>query len=336
MKTSLSPDIKVKIVSFLDAALKKQIPWIVLENFIDELTPNLEMSKQVIKILMRIIRENDESNIGHPIKMNILNNEDHTSYVNEENESESAFIKIDSEQEEVFDENDVSKNIKLVEAFKGQFYTFVGDTSEEKSDEDSCYQSLELDKVSGKMGNDEVSISEEKMLNQKTFECQTCGKCFKVKSSLKRHVRLHTGEKPFKCKDCSKCFAQLTSLIYHKKTHTGEKPFVCNTCNKGFAQSGDLKRHTMFHSGEKPYICKTCKKGFFQSCDLKKHERTHTGEKPYKCKACDKAFVVLSSLRDHEIFHTGEQPYQCKMCNKTFSNKRNCNRHENKSHKKDE
>ena len=34
---------KSKILSFLDAALKKQIPWIVLETFIDEMIPSLEM-----------------------------------------------------------------------------------------------------------------------------------------------------------------------------------------------------------------------------------------------------------------------------------------------------
>ena len=63
MKSSLSQDIKVKIVSFLDAALKKQIPWIVLENFMDELTPSLEKAKQVIKILLKIIQDDQKSNI---------------------------------------------------------------------------------------------------------------------------------------------------------------------------------------------------------------------------------------------------------------------------------
>ena len=65
MKSSLSQDIKVKIVSFLDATLNKQIPWIVLENFMDELTPSLEKAKQVIKILLKIIQD-DQKSVGVP------------------------------------------------------------------------------------------------------------------------------------------------------------------------------------------------------------------------------------------------------------------------------
>ena len=37
-KSSSSEDIKMKIVYFDDAALRKQIPWIALENFLNELT----------------------------------------------------------------------------------------------------------------------------------------------------------------------------------------------------------------------------------------------------------------------------------------------------------
>ena len=63
MKISSAEDIKWKIVYFVDAALKKQIPWIVFENFLDKMTPSLEMSKQVIKILLEIIQDDQESNI---------------------------------------------------------------------------------------------------------------------------------------------------------------------------------------------------------------------------------------------------------------------------------
>ena len=386
MKTS--DDIKMTIVYFVGAALKKEIPWSVLHNFLDEMTLNLEKSKKVIKILLEIIQDDQESNMNKvtndlshdqpnsvevetidkinseedgfdiieekntsegSMKKTILDNEDDISNLTEDSKSESFSSELYSEDENVFDENDVSRNIQLLEAFKGQFYTFVGDNHDEQCEENSSKESTGLDKES------------ENMLNEKTFECETCRKCFNHKSNLKRHMRIHTSEKPFKCNNCNKLFSNLgvlstherihtgekpfqcqtcqkafadqSSLIKHKRIHTGEKRFHCKSCKKAFTDSSNLVKHERVHTGEKPFSCKTCKKVFVQSVDLKRHEMTHTGEKLYQCETCKKAFARSFALKEHERIHTGEKPYQCKMCNKTFSHKRNYNRHENKYHK---
>lgn len=79
---------------------------------------------------------------------------------------------------------------------------------------------------------------------RRKFHCSHCGKSFKTKSHLQRHILTHTGEKPYHCNRCGSKFNQSSSLRNHIiAIHTKEYPHHCSECGKGFLMPALLQKH---------------------------------------------------------------------------------------------
>lgn len=135
------------------------------------------------------------------------------------------------------------------------------------------------------------------------------------------------GERPHLCLECGKTFRLLSSLKKHLRIHTGEKPYPCSVCGRRFRESGALKTHLRIHTGEKPYACSECGARFRHLDGLRKHGRTHTGEKPYACGVCGKRLSRLQHLKHHQRIHTGERPCRCPLCQRSFQDAASLRKH---------
>ena len=335
-------DVSTKIKCLIEMALNKEVSWSTLYSTIDNLTPTLERSKQVNKLLLyeleklqKIESENVASSIVDSETFEFAHEDELEEYdygfntnevkaLPESNSEEETFDFVEDNLEDVMsyenvtyaedfsnvkekdsseadsqDEETLDESIEILNKFKGNFHTYVVDEFEGKS------LNHKEPEESNKNKKLEVYSNEDLSTRKGSFKCKTCGKCFRYKFDLNKHVRIHTGEKPFQCRSCKKSFIQSNNLKLHERIHTGEKPFQCNSCMKEFARRDYLIKHERTHTGEKPYQCFTCKRNFSQSGELKIHERIHTGEKPYLCKICLKRFSLNSTLKNHERTHNG-------------------------------
>ncbi|XP_025038778.1 zinc finger and BTB domain-containing protein 38 isoform X1 [Pelodiscus sinensis] len=170
------------------------------------------------------------------------------------------------------------------------------------------------------------NIPEEKGINKEgntempNLHCELCVREKSSTEEIQEPIHWHVPtSKPYICELCQKQFQSPSTLKMHMRCHTGEKPYTCKTCGKCFSVPGNLQKHERIHLGIKDFVCQYCSKAFTLNETLKIHERIHTGEKRYHCQFCLQSFLYLSTKRNHEQRHAHEhngKGYACFQCPK--------------------
>ena len=73
--------------------------------------------------------------------------------------------------------------------------------------------------------------------------CSNCGKGFKLKMNLTRHMETHDTVKKHECKVCGKKFSANRHLYTHSKIHSKSYEAECNICNRKFVQKYNWRLH---------------------------------------------------------------------------------------------
>uniref|UniRef100_A0A3B3UWS9 Zinc finger protein 142 n=2 Tax=Poecilia latipinna TaxID=48699 RepID=A0A3B3UWS9_9TELE len=192
----------------------------------------------------------------------------------------------------------------------------------------------------------------------RTHACPKCRRCFKMRSHLQEHLRLHFPDPSLQCPTCDCFFTSQSKLRIHRLREAGEKAHRCHLCDYSAVERNAVRRHVASRHPEEAdssqsFLCPACSQSFLHSRALKAHMKTHNirrdgapvacfqdgcsfqssqskdlirhaaeehGIRAAACRhhACSAVFKCDADMEDHYRTHLA---YRCSDCSFSCSNK---------------
>ncbi|KAG5669448.1 hypothetical protein PVAND_017335 [Polypedilum vanderplanki] len=184
-------------------------------------------------------------------------------------------------------------------------------------------------KICGKILSSERMKSHMALHDSPKVICDHCGKIYRTKIALDRHLSVVMAEKKFTCSICGKNFKKMSILKQHEEIHNPIKIYIkCEICAK-ILQMKHLKMHMEVQHGnrysEKNFQCH-CGKEFRYQKQLDKHnEQVHEAKNRgifYSCSECERIFTRRQELRNHSFLHYSGAVFECSICGLKFKKKK--------------
>ncbi|KAK9502771.1 hypothetical protein O3M35_011480 [Rhynocoris fuscipes] len=118
---------------------------------------------------------------------------------------------------------------------------------------------------------------------QRQRTCTNCGRTYKNRTSMLRHMRLECGVNPmFKCIECGRCFKRKDTLTTHYvlvHKDYDKSSTTCSNCGKIYKNRTSMLRHRRLECGVQPrFHCDRCGKSFKRKEHLQTHNKNTPGD----------------------------------------------------------
>ncbi|KAH6933154.1 hypothetical protein HPB50_012505 [Hyalomma asiaticum] len=176
-------------------------------------------------------------------------------------------------------------------------------------------------------------------------QCGTCNKMLANRTTLIKHLRIHTGEKPYQCSKCNRCFRQKEHRDKHVNVHSQGKAFECVVCSMTFGRRHFLEKHmdsvhkmdmrsafeqhaVIFLDGSGQVPPPLLEIETVVEPPLPPKPPAPKPAQVHRCPVCRRTFSLRYNMRRHMRTQHGQTSNTCHQCGKDFKRMSGLRTHE--------